>query len=170
MWYMFPGTASIDRDGAVVGLYLDAYVTDRAAPLGMPQKITRYLVPLRHHIPFVSKAISPANCRQLKPVAEPEITEPSLNDWSVSIAEQSFEHSPSIADGFEAIREDLRLICQGSVMLEHFLEFVRQNPGFRSSPRSLTPWRSVGCRDLHQPWPSLSSMWSLSCFQSSISE
>ena len=29
-------------------------------------------------------------------------------------------------------------------MLEHFLEFVRQNPGFQSLPRSCTPWRSVG--------------------------
>ena len=112
---MFSGTASINQDGAVVGLYLDAYITDRAAPLGMPKKITRYLkVPLRHHIPFVFESyLARELATAIETGCEPEIND-KLNDWSVSIAEQSFEHAPSIADGFEAIREDLRLICQGA--------------------------------------------------------
>ena len=112
---MFSGTASIDQDGAVVGLYLDAYITDRAAPLGMPKKITRYLkVPLRHHIPLAFESyLARELATAIETGCEPEITD-KLNDWSVSIAEQSFDHAPSIADGFEAIREDPRQLCQGA--------------------------------------------------------
>ena len=112
---MFSGTASIDQDGAVVALYLDAYITDRAAPLGMPKKITRYLkVPLRHHIPLAFESyLARELATAIETGCEPEITD-KLNDWSVSIAEQSFDHAPSIADGFEEIREDLRQLCQGA--------------------------------------------------------
>lgn len=111
---MFSGTASIDQDGAVVGLYLDAYVTDRAAPLGLPKKVTRYLkVPLRHHIPLAFESyLARELATAIETGFEPEIND-KLNDWSVSIAEQSFEPAATIADGFEAIREDIRAICQG---------------------------------------------------------
>jgi len=112
---LFSGTASIEKDGAVVGLTLDAYTTNKADPLGTPKKVTRYLkVPLRHHIPLAFESyLARELATAIETGCEPEITD-KLNDWSVSIAEQSFEHAPSIADGFEAIREDLRLICQGA--------------------------------------------------------
>lgn len=47
---LFSGRASIDKEGAVVGLTLDAYTTNKADPLGMPKKVTRYI-----RVPYASK-------------------------------------------------------------------------------------------------------------------
>jgi hypothetical protein len=94
---MFSGSASIDREGAVVGLTLDAYVTDKAAPFGPPKKVFRYLkVPLRTKVEAFC-TFAELLARQIANAIEsgfaPEISD-KLNDWCVSLAEQEFEHEP----------------------------------------------------------------------------
>jgi hypothetical protein len=94
---MFSGTASIDKDGAVVGLNLDAYVTDRSAPLGMPKKVSRYIkVPLIAK-PFCTftELLARNLARAIQNGFEPEINE-ALLDHSVSRLER--EWTPEAAE------------------------------------------------------------------------
>lgn len=91
---LFSGTASIDKDGAVVGLTLDAYTTNKADPLGIPKKVERYI-----RVPYASKdavfcSFPELMARELAAVIqrshEPEIRD-KLIDRSVSRLEREWE-------------------------------------------------------------------------------
>jgi len=91
---MFSGSASIDQDGHVVGLTLDGYVTDRAAPFGPSKKVERYLkVPLRDEPHDLPSQMASALANAIERGFEPEIND-ALNDWHVSLAEQEWEAEP----------------------------------------------------------------------------
>lgn len=107
---MFSGTASIDQDGAVVGLTLDSYVTDKTDPLGIPKRVSRYIrVPLPARLDSwctFTEQLARGLATTIQKGFEPEIND-KLNDWSVSIAEQTFE---PIGNVFDDIRAEVRAL------------------------------------------------------------
>lgn len=111
---MFEGSASINRDGYVTGLYLNAYVTDKAAHT-LPKKVTRYL-----DVPKKRLAAMAFNERLAYEIAASleinyrHVIDDQLNDYFVSRLEREWEPDPTLADAFEAIRSDLRDICDGA--------------------------------------------------------
>lgn len=89
---MFSGTASIDQDGVVVGLTLDAFIDDTSRQFGPLKQTTRYLkVPMQRNqltsLPdLIARALADTIEKRFKRQIEDE-----LNDWHVSLAEQEFE-------------------------------------------------------------------------------
>lgn len=88
---MFSGTASIDQDGVVVGLTLDAWI-DGGSQFGPLKQTTLYLkVPMqRNHLTSLPDLIARALADTIEKRFERQI-EDELNDWHVSLAEREFE-------------------------------------------------------------------------------
>ncbi|CAA2139525.1 hypothetical protein [Hyphomicrobium sp. ghe19] len=90
---LYSGVAHIDQDGAVVGLMLDAYATDKTNPLGRPKQILRYYpVPLRNKqlsslAEFRARGIADA----LEKGFPVEGVRGKVDNWHVSIAESGWE-------------------------------------------------------------------------------
>lgn len=90
---MFSGSASIDQDGVVVGLTLDAWADERPKQFVPTKKTTRYLkVPMQRNqltsLPdLIARALADTIEKRFKRQIEDE-----LNEWHVSLAEQEWEH------------------------------------------------------------------------------
>jgi hypothetical protein len=87
---MFSGSASIDQDGNVVGLTLDAWSNDVDRQF---KRTTRYLkVPMqRNQLTSLSDMIASALADTIEKRFKRHI-EDELNDWCVSLAEQEWEY------------------------------------------------------------------------------
>jgi hypothetical protein len=89
---MFSGSASIDKDGVVVGLTLDAFIDDTSRQFGPLKQTTRHLkVPMQRNqlssLPdLIARALADTIAKRFKRQIEDE-----LNEWHVSLAEREFE-------------------------------------------------------------------------------
>lgn len=90
---MFSGSASIDKDGVVVGLTLDAFVEEPSRQFGPLKQVTRYLkvrskyVWITHFDDILARKLADTIEKRF----ERQIAD-ELNDWCVSLAEQEWEY------------------------------------------------------------------------------
>jgi hypothetical protein len=90
---MFSGSASIDKDGIVVGLTLDAFIDDTSRQFGPLKQTTRHLkVPMqRNQLTSLSDLIARALADTIEKRFKRHI-EDELNEWCVSLAEREWEY------------------------------------------------------------------------------